>query len=253
MSTIEVDIPKTDGEGNVVEPDNKPIDTPNQNPELTEPTDKLEGDEGEPKDAPEVEEGNGDGDKALSKQVEDQSKADADAKQILSDKGIDFDVLAEEYTTNGNKLSNESYEKLEKAGYPKTVVDTFIAGKQALVNQFSDAIIRHAGGEQEYVKLTNAIRSKGQEAVDAYNALIETGNIPAIKMVLDSVKGANIKKLGTSNPTILGTSRPTVQQGYKNVSDMEKAMRDARYGRDDDYTLEVQNMVAKSQFIKVAQ
>lgn len=186
----------------------------------------------------------------LVNRIDAQNKADKDAKETLTDKNIDFDALSDEYVQNGNKLSDKTYESLEKAGYPKSVVDTFIAGKQALVNQFSNTIINHAGGQEAYTKLTNAIKAKGQDAVNAYNSLIDSGNISAIKMVLDGVRGDVVKKNGTNNPSVLGGVSTAQTGGYADVSAMETAMNDKRYGRDETYTLEVQNKVAKSTFIQ---
>jgi len=193
-------------------------------------------------------------DTGLKNNIDIQNKADNDAKKTLTDKNIDFDALSDEYVNNGNKLSNKTYEDLEKAGYPKTVVDAFIAGKQALVTQFSNSIIQHAGGQEGYAKLINAIKAKGADAVSAYNALIDEGNITAIKMVLDGVKGEvstkAVQRNGTSNPTVLGGVSTATAGGYSSVDEMSNAMNDKRYGRDDSYTLDVQNKVAKSTFIK---
>ena len=220
----------------------------NPNADTTGAGDNKQGDRDKQKDADTQQQQSPDA--GLDNKIDTQNKADNDAKKTLADKNIDFDKLADEYAQNGNTLTEETYKKLGDAGYPKTVVDAYIAGKQALVSQFSDAIIRHAGGEKEYERLTNAIKAKGTEAVNAYNSLIEAGNVSAIKMVLDGVKGDTQARLGTNNPTLLGSASNTGTTGYNSVSDMQTAMDDKRYGRDEAYTLEVQDKVAKSKFIK---
>ena len=60
----------------------------------------------------------------------DQTKAIEDATTLLSDKGINYEALTAEYDTNGS-ISAESYAALEKAGFPASVVNAYIAGVEA--------------------------------------------------------------------------------------------------------------------------
>ena len=51
--------------------------------------------------------------------------------QVMDKAGLDFNVFQKEYEENG-ELSNEAYDALSKAGFPKTLVDTWIQGQEAL-------------------------------------------------------------------------------------------------------------------------
>ena len=68
--------------------------------------------------------------KSIEAEVAEQQKAEEDLKNDLKSKGVDFNSLAEEYNNSG-ELSEESLKALEKAGYPKTVVDVYLKGLQA--------------------------------------------------------------------------------------------------------------------------
>ena len=57
------------------------------------------------------------------------------AEKDLVSKGVDFSGLENEYMNNG-RLSQQSYETLEKAGYPKAVVDGMLAGWEAASTRF---------------------------------------------------------------------------------------------------------------------
>ena len=76
------------------------------------PEDKPEEDKNS-EDKPDVDEQT-----AFDTQVE----RDNEIKNDLAKHNIDFDALGEEYQKNG-ELSKESIDKLEKAGYPKAMVD----------------------------------------------------------------------------------------------------------------------------------
>ena len=229
----------------------------NENKDLdTTTTDTKETDsstEGTNTDSTEGSEGSEGNDEAeLATEIDQQTKADNDAKQLLTEKGVNFDALYDEYNEKGS-LSEESYTELEKAGFPKTVVDAYIAGKEAINDRFTNAIYAHVGGQAEYAKVAEAIRLQGESAVNAYNALVETGNLPAIKMYLNGVKATMVSKNGTSNPTLMGGQNANVVGGFETMDELAKAMSDSRYGKDDKYTNAVQQKAMKSQFFKYNQ
>ena len=190
-----------------------------------------------------------DEDKA-NKTIEDAKKAETEVKKVLDTKGISFEDCSKEYLDKG-VLSKETYDKLDKAGFNKTVVDAYIAGVVAKGEQVRTTIINGVGGQEEFNKVAKYIQSKGNSAIDAYNALIDGDNVSAINMFLNGVKAEMTLQNGTANRTILGaqsTSKGT--NGYANQAEMAKAMSDPRYGVDEDYTNEVGKKLAVSDFIK---
>lgn len=179
--------------------------------------------------------------------LEDTSKVINDNK-VLTDKGINFDTLTNEYNEKG-ALSEETYKALEEGGFPKSVVDAYIAGQVALADQYTNTVINYAGGQEGFTKVTEFIKAEGAGAVKAYNDLIDSGNLPAIKMYIEGVQAKMTLRNGTSNPSVLGGGSVQVG-GYESAEAMMVAMNDKRYGLDAKYTQEVQTKMAKSQFIK---
>ena len=188
---------------------------------------------------------------AVEQEVQEQQKAVEDAKGVLEDKGLDYEALTKEYEEHG-ALSNQTYADLAKAGFSKSMVDTFIAGIEASNDRFVQQVYNYAGGEAEYQKLAQYIGSKGKADVDSFNALLETGNLSAIKMVIAGAKAEMTLRNGTSNPSVLGGANEVQVGGYANEAEMVKAMSDERYGMDEDYTKAVQAKLAKSNFIQFA-
>jgi len=54
-----------------------------------------------------------------------------EAQQIASESGIDYTALESEYQESGG-LSEDTYKALEDAGIPETMVNSYIAGQEAI-------------------------------------------------------------------------------------------------------------------------
>ena len=183
----------------------------------------------------------------LQATVDEQNKAAEDVKADLANKGVDFDKLSEEYDKNGS-LSEDSKKKLEEAGYPKSVVSAYIAGLEATAEKFVNDVVSHVGGADKYRQIAQFIATSGQ--AEAYNAMLEKGNLSEIKLALDGFRARMQARTGSTGRSILGGGGSgKVNNGYGTKQEMVKAMSDKRYGRDKGYTMEVQRKVMNSSFI----
>ena len=183
-----------------------------------------------------------------TKVFQEASKAEEEAKKALADKGLSFDDAAAEYERDG-KLSERTYQDLEKAGFGRNLVDAYIAGVEARSNAVANTIMNSVGGQEAYNKIANYIASKGDSAIDAYNNLVEQGNVAAISMFLSGVQAEMTLKNGTSNRTIMGSQvSANDNSGYSSQDEMVKAMSDPRYESDMKYRQEVVNKLRNSNF-----
>ena len=180
--------------------------------------------------------------------VKEQQKAEQDVKADLATKGVDYDALVKEYEDNG-KLSEESMKALKGAGYPEAVVNAFIKGFEAQVNEFTNAVYKMAGGEAEYGKLCNFIKGLGEADVQAFNETINSGSLTQLAALINGYKAQMTTKYGTSNRSILGGANAVEAQGFNSKDAMIKAMNDPRYGNDMAYTEKVQRMTMQSTFL----
>ena len=132
-----------------------------------------------------------------------QVERDNEIKNDLAKHNLDFDALGEEYQKNG-ELSKESIDKLEKAGYPKAMVDAYLDGLQATTEKFVNRIYSMAGGKENYEKIIGFIKTQPESVVNAYNATITQGNLNQIELALNGIKAQMKTAYGTSNPTLMG-------------------------------------------------
>ena len=175
----------------------------------------------------------------LEDDLNNQKKAEDELKVDLKDKGVDFDALAAEYDNNGS-LSEKSMEALKKAGYPESVVNTYLNGLQALSDRFTNAVKGYAGGDEGYGKLVEFIKTQPKEVVDAYNKTIQTGDLGQIHLMIDGLTSKMTKAYGTANPTVMGNgSAHANAEGYTSMEQMTKDMSDPRYQVDPKFTRDV--------------
>lgn len=176
-------------------------------------------------------------------------EAEKDLKSDLSSKGIDWDNLAKEYDEKG-ELSKETLDALNKAGYPKSVVDVYIDGLNALAERFENTVKGFAGGDKGYSEMISYLQKQPDSVKQDFNKLINDGNLGAIKLAIKGIQAEMKATYGTSNPTMMrGQASRATQVGFATQDDMVKAMSDPRYGVDKKYTNEVYAKVAKTSFI----
>ncbi len=149
-----------------------------------------------------------------------------------------------EYQENG-ELSAATYEALSKSGLNKMMVDNYIAGQQAIINQQQVEITNEIGGMQEYQKLSNwAAETLSDDDLQAYNDTVESGTVSqakfAIKSLYSQFQAAGAPRLAQGN--VNGTGVPP----FQSRAQVTEAMRDARYDNDPAYRDEVLKRLARS-------
>lgn len=149
--------------------------------------------------------------------------------------------------TNNGGLSQQSYETLEKAGYPKAVVDGMLAGWEAASTRFVNDVYALAGGQEEFARIQQFVSSQNQDVINAFNATLDSENLMQIRMTLEGIKGQMVKQYGTQRPSIVGNAAPSVDRsGYESTDEMIKDMSDPRYQKDAKFTREVYRKVKYS-------
>ena len=183
---------------------------------------------------------------SLDTQRESNDKAiEALGKDLIS-KGVDFLGAIEEYQNNG-ELSQKTYEALEKAGYPKEVIQGFVETRKAIDNKYAQDVMNHVGGEKDFRELQAWMKGNLSKAeLDAYNEAVNSDNLNAVKLILDGIQAKRVAKQGTRKATLLGGASKSAPKGFSGRDEMIKAMSDPRYGIDRAYTISVERKMSLS-------
>lgn len=184
---------------------------------------------------------------SLDTQRESNDKAiEALGKDLIS-KGVDFLGAIEEYQNNG-ELSQKTYEALEKAGYPKEVIQGFVETRKAIDNKYAQDVMNHVGGEKDFRELQTWMKGNLSKAeLDAYNEAVNSDNLNAVKLILDGIQAKRVAKQGTRRATLMGNvASKSAPKGFSGRDEMIKAMSDPRYGIDRAYTISVERKMSLS-------
>lgn len=168
--------------------------------------------------------------------------------------GVDVTAYSAEYAEKG-ELSGETYKALEEKGFPRELVDAYIAGVKAQQSENAElaekevkAIMDGVGGEQGYNKMMQwAADNLTQQEQDAYDKAVSNPDPLIAKMVVQGLKARYDAAVGTEPKLVMGnrTAEPVVK-GYADRSSMIKAMSDKRYGTDPEYTRDVERKLLAS-------
>ena len=170
------------------------------------------------------------------------------AAELLATHGISYKDLCAEYTANG-ELSEKSLASLNKAGFPKALIENYIEGQQSrLEASYGNYIKTAAGGEKQYTALCQwAANNLSEAEIRRYDNALDTHNLDT---ALTALEGLMLKyeKANGNAPEIIRGKAPARQaaiKGFNSMEEMADAMEDPRYEKDPAYTHKIeQRMLA---------
>lgn len=234
-----------------------------QEEEQEEPSEQEEGEEGgEEDDALE-------GEFELLPEVPDDLKAASDAISQYSDgftalrdqaikAGLPEDAAARieaEYESD-NKLSEESYKALEKAGYSRQFIDSYIQGQESIAEKFVTKVVDYAGGKDRFDKIVKHMKASSPESVESLYEAMERQDLKSIRTIINLGMQSHAKKFGKAPARNMTKASPSVPakrasqaaQGYTSRSEMVSDMSKSEYRLDPAFRAKVEAKVAASSF-----
>ena len=183
--------------------------------------------------------------KKLSSPAEEKPEEQAPAEEIPQ---VEFNKFAEEFSQKG-ELSTDSFSELEKMGYPKEMVETYIKGMQASEAADSDAVMQVAGGADGYKELTDWARDNMEaRELELYNQMVGTGTDNA-KMAVEWLMSKREVAGGIEPNLISGRATGAPKQEYRSTAEVVRDMQDPRYKTDPAFRQDVESKLARSSVI----
>ena len=182
---------------------------------------------------------------------EQEAEADEPAEEIFST----FDSIDDEIA-QGGEISEESMAKLTAMDskdlvdaylrYQNTLEDAPVQEGRELNDQEVSSIYNSVGGEAQYQQMTAwAAENLDADTVQAFDNVIETGNVAAINLALRGLQSQYNDNVGYENNMIQGKPAQS-GNGYRSQAEVVRAMNDPRYDRDPAYRQEVMDKLANS-------
>ncbi len=162
----------------------------------------------------------------------------------------DPDAFIESYSKEfmeSGKLSDASYDALKAKGFSRKMVDGFIAGQQAILEQSRNQVFGLAGGEEGYKEmLAWAGQNLNKNEIEAFNKAVTSGDRDMINM---AVTGLSARHKTAQGPKLLqGQSSGGSREGFASRAELAKAVADPRYNNDPAYRRRVEEKLAISRF-----
>ena len=161
-----------------------------------------------------------------------------------------------EYYANDGELTPETIEKFSGMS-SQDLVNAYIEiqrnNPQAqtesveLSDSSVNAIQNAAGGEQAYEQLTSwAANNLPDQEIDAFDNLIDTGNVEAIKMGLTALQSKYNEANGYEGRMLQGKRPSSSGEVFRSQAELVEAMGDPRYENDPAYRQDVINKLDNS-------
>jgi len=157
---------------------------------------------------------------------------------------------SDEYWKNGETLTPETIEKFSSMS-SKDLVDAYIEITKnnpqtstaqevdisdAEVNQIQNSV----GGEGKYNDLVNwASNNLGQNEIDAFDNIVNSGNSTAIQLAVAGLKAQYENANGYEGRMLTGKSTRTSNDSFRSQQELVAAMGDPRYDNDPAYRQDV--------------
>lgn len=262
QNMLALDVRARDGDTSIeltqADEDETEVDTTEEAPEVTEEAPEVakEGDEsledidplGEPSEELEK----------ASKAIERYAEGFATMRGQAIQNGLApemADAIEAEYEADG-KLSEGSYQALEKAGFTRNFIDSYIQGQEAVAEQFVNKVVEYAGGQEKFQRIIKHMETSSPDAVESLMDAIERQDLKAVRSMINLGIQGRTAKLGKAperTATKKAAATPQVRQapkaeGYTSTAEMVKDMSSAAYRNDPAFRAKVEQRVAASKF-----
>lgn len=171
-----------------------------------------------------------------------------DVQQAVENAGVDFNSLQNEYNEQG-AITEDSYAKLEEAGFSKDLVDSWIKGQEALTANYQKAVYDAVGGQEAYGDLTSwAADNLSDGEIAAFDKAVTSGDVDMVKMAVSGLQTKYQAAEGT-DPTLLSEGQSSNSTGgvFNSWAEVTAAMNDTRYESDVAYRQKISAKLGRSQ------
>ena len=154
---------------------------------------------------------------------------------------------SKEYFENDGQLSEETYQKLEKVGLPRDLVDSYAAGQQALLQNEEAQIKGVAGGDYDAM-VEWANESLPSEEINAFDEVVTNGDVQQAKLAVQGLYARYQNATGSRPKTLVqGSVSGTSTMPFKSMQELARAQSDPRYRSGDKaYHQEIDRRLAVS-------
>ena len=172
--------------------------------------------------------------------------------------GVDPWAISSQFHESGGEVTDEMVGTLTNAGFSEAAVRSYFAGRASesgyssgSTEDISDAQINEikqsVGGDQVYSNVVNWAKTNlDQSQTDAFDEVVNSGSIQAIKLAAAGLKAQYDQANGVEGRMVTGKSAPQNKDVYRSQAELVRAMSDRRYDNDPAYRRDVIEKLERS-------
>ncbi len=171
--------------------------------------------------------------------------------------GVDPWTISAQFHESGGEVTDEMVSTLTKAGFSETAVRSYFAGRAsesgygAAAEDITDSQIndikQSVGGDQAYANVVNWAKSSlDQEQTNAFDEIVNSGSIQAIKLAVAGLKAEYDNANGVEGRMVTGKTAPPRGDVFRSQAELVAAMNDRRYDNDPAYRQDVIEKLERS-------
>jgi hypothetical protein len=167
---------------------------------------------------------------------------------VINESGLDYDSMQNEYNETV-ELSQATMDSLAEKGFSNELVDSWVQGQQALLNNYQAAVYGSVGGEEAYGQMKQwAAENLSDSEVQAFDRAVTSGDLELVKLAVSGLQ-TQYQAAEGSDPSLLseGQSNTSTGGGFQSWAEVTQAMADTRYESDVAYRQQVSAKLARSQ------
>jgi len=167
--------------------------------------------------------------------------------EVFKNSDVDPWEISKHFHENEGTITEDMYSQLEDAGLARQTVDAYLDGRAVesgyrtetvkdLTAQDITEVKSAAGGDKEYGELVQwAADNFDKSDVTAFDELISSGNVGAIKLAVAGMKAQYESVNGYEGTMLSGKPPTTSKEVFKSQAQVVEAMSDPRYDKDPAY------------------
>ena len=168
----------------------------------------------------------------------------------LKSAGVDPWTISSQFHESGGEVTDEMVSTLTNAGFSEKAVRSYFAGRASesgygapaedITESQINEIKQSVGGDQTYANVVNWAKSSlDQEQTNAFDEVVNTGSIAAIKLAVAGLKAQYDNANGVEGRMVTGKAPTNSGDIYRSQAELVAAMNDPRYDRDPAYRQDV--------------
>lgn len=184
----------------------------------------------------------------VEEQVVNNAPSTDEVAEVINASGLDYNAMQEEYNETG-ELSQATMDSLAEKGFSNELVNSWVQGQQALLDNFQDAVFNSVGGKEAYGEMQKwASDNLSESEIQAFDRAVTSGDIELVKLAVSGLQTQYQSAEGSEPSLITEGQTATSSTGgtFGSWAEVTQAMQDARYESDVAYRQQVSEKLARS-------